>query len=234
MPKVKFTCEECGKTGESFPSKPRRFCSTSCSGKYFSRATSPPRKPRTGRYDPCEVCGAPVWRRQHQIKRGTGRFCSVACHNASQIKEALLFTCEHCGLIYRLKPSQARFQSGRFCSKACEGLARIKRPLERTHNGKPARLDSDGYVWIWEPDHPEAHRYKGWMAEHRIVAERIVGRLLTKADEVHHINRVKHDNRESNLEVLNSVTHARETANQRLSDKELIAAYREKYGPLDL
>ena len=233
MPKVKFFCKECGREGETWPSQARQFCSQSCRGRYLARETTMPLKPRTGRYDPCAVCGTPVWRRQHQIRDDVGRFCSKACRDRAQTKERVEFTCEACGNCFSLKPSQAQHQAGRFCSRACQAAGRIRRPLDREHNGKPARLDRHGYVWVWEPGNPDAVRYKGWVAEHRLVAERLVGRPLTSADEVHHINRIRDDNRPENLEVLDSVTHARITKQQRETDRELLAKYIERFGPLD-
>lgn len=112
------------------------------------------------------------------------------------------------------------------------GLAKIKRPLDRSHNGKPARLDGHGYVLVWEPEHHNAKVMKGWVYEHRLIAERAIGRALTSKDEVHHINRDKADNRPENLSVLDGETHALLTAAQRMSDAKLLAEYVARFGPL--
>lgn len=230
--RVEVPCAACGK---AIPKRPsdiariktgRHFCSSECLRKVGT-------KPTTSVVIDCEMCGKPIHRRQHQIKRGTGRFCSKDCHNAAQRGPRLAFKCEGCGSVFELVPSQAAHQTGRFCSKTCEGISRIERPLDCEHNGKPARLDRHGYVWVWEPDHPEARRYKGWVAEHRLVAEQVVGRPLTSDDEVHHINRIKHDNCPENLLVLDGVTHAVITTQQRQTDKELLAEYVRRFGPLD-
>jgi endogenous inhibitor of DNA gyrase (YacG/DUF329 family) len=232
MPKTTSTCEHCGKTIEFYPSQKRRFCSKSCQSTVNGKLrTAPmPVKPKTGRFKPCERCGTEFW----VMKSGEGRrrFCSRACNAANQTKPPIVKVCVVCGKEMALKPSQAEFrgQERFYCSRECMGLGKTKRPLGRLVNGKPARLDDDGYVWVWAPHHPESGRYKGWMAEHRIVAEQHLGRPLTRKDEVHHVNRVKDDNRPENLQVLDGITHSIITAQQRLTDRELIAEYRKRFG----
>jgi hypothetical protein len=58
-----------------------------------------------------------------------------------------------------------------------------------------------GYPAIKCPEHPHAWS-TGWIHVHRLVAERKVGRLLTEFEVVHHINGVKDDFTESNIEVM--------------------------------
>lgn len=63
------------------------------------------------------------------------------------------------------------------------------------------------YILLYSPEHPFKTK-KGYVAEHRLVAEKMIGRYLTKDEVVHHINGVKTDNRESNLMVFdNSSEH---------------------------
>lgn len=73
------------------------------------------------------------------------------------------------------------------------------RPMELNGRWKGGRaVDSDGYVLIKRPDHPNANN-NGYVREHRLVIEAAVGRYLEAHEEVHHVNGLKHDNRPDNL-----------------------------------
>lgn len=66
----------------------------------------------------------------------------------------------------------------------------------------------NGYIRVQAPGHPGA--VKGYVYEHRIVAERELGRLLAPGEVVHHLNGVRDDNRPENLIVIAShVQHQR-------------------------
>lgn len=70
---------------------------------------------------------------------------------------------------------------------------------------KPAIAHSNGYVLVRMPDHPTAHR--GYVYEHVLVAERVLGKPLPERACVHHVNGVKHDNRPSNLVICPDATY---------------------------
>ena len=53
---------------------------------------------------------------------------------------------------------------------------------------------------IHMPSHPRS-RANGYVLEHILVAEKMIGRALTETEEVHHINRNRSDNRAENLKV---------------------------------
>lgn len=67
-------------------------------------------------------------------------------------------------------------------------------------------VNPKGYIYLRIPTHPNVQS-NGYVAEHRFVMEQKLGRYLTHWEHVHHINRIKHDNRPENLELVNGQTH---------------------------
>lgn len=225
MSKVAAFCIACGKAMEFYPSQPRTFCSRTCDHDWRKR-TNQPRKPRRGTTTPCETCGTPVYANRSARAKRQGRFCSKPCYDKWQSKPPVIKPCRVCGKEMRHKPSQAAVQT---CSRACHALGRILRPLDRIHNGKPAKLDNHGYVMLWEPAHPNK-TLKGWQYEHRLVVEKRLGRYLTSDEQVDHINGIKGDNRPMNLQVLTAGQHSSKTS---ITNWKQLAEYRKRYGPID-
>lgn len=84
-----------------------------------------------------------------------------------------------------------------------------RRQAARNYGADSVRHEVRGYVTICVPGHPSATKF-GYILEHRYVAETAIGRPLTPAEQVHHINLMKRDNRPENLAVLPSKQdHAR-------------------------
>lgn len=67
------------------------------------------------------------------------------------------------------------------------------------------RRELDGYHTVYTMNRSESK--SGWQSEHRLVAERMLGRKLAKNEVVHHINFVRNDNRPENLQVMLNVEH---------------------------
>lgn len=67
--------------------------------------------------------------------------------------------------------------------------------------------DGRGYILIWEPEHPKNR--KGYILQHRSIMEKKIGRYLLENEVVHHINRIRNDNRVENLIVMTNSEHTR-------------------------
>jgi uncharacterized protein (DUF1330 family) len=67
---------------------------------------------------------------------------------------------------------------------------------------KTGRKYGSGYIYVYVPSHP-GHKRR-YVAEHRLVMEKHLGRYLKPGEEIHHINGIKDDNRLSNLMLFSS------------------------------
>lgn len=79
--------------------------------------------------------------------------------------------------------------------------------LNKNPNWKGGRtIASNGYVLVKAPDHPDAD-VRGYIYEHRLVAEKKLGRRLRKGEQVHHVDGNKSNNAPENIEVHASQRH---------------------------
>ena len=77
---------------------------------------------------------------------------------------------------------------------------------KRPRNWRGGRTMIGEYVYLGSPNHPNKNS-GGYVAEHRLVMEKKIGRYLTSNEEVHHINGIKDDNRIENLELVIKERH---------------------------
>lgn len=120
-------------------------------------------------------------------REGRKRYCSPSCYSRSRQHE-----CPDCGrLVY-----------GNRCGSCCQ---RGERNSE--WNGGRT-VSKQGYVKVKAREHPHADLH-GYVAEHRLVMEQMLGRFLApRREQVHHRNGNKADNRPSNLELMTIEEHS--------------------------
>ena len=77
----------------------------------------------------------------------------------------------------------------------------------------------DGYISVYMPDHPYATK-DGYVMEHILVMENYIGRYITRDEVVHHINKIRDDNRIENLKLMTFKEHAGMNLKERWAERK--------------
>ena len=116
-------------------------------------------------------------------------------------------TCGGCG-VPRARKSPLR-RPGQVCNKCRHKAHSARMQGENNPSWAGGRfVDSDGYVRISLPEHHRADS-NGFVYEHIVVAEGVLGEPIYADRHVHHKNEDKADNAPSNLEVMSAGDHHR-------------------------
>lgn len=81
------------------------------------------------------------------------------------------------------------------------------------------KIRQDGYVAVYFPDHPKSTK-AGYIMEHDLIMECLIGRHLADDEVVHHKNGIRNDNRKENLQLMTKHDHRSYHMKLRYSKKE--------------
>lgn len=144
----------------------------------------------------CRQCGADSLGKMYCCNQ-----CKISWHNANRIlKPNVVGKCVICGANVSRWESPARQKREKdkrvFCGRTCAGKGRMGKRHPQWRGGRT--IDKYGYVLVYKPDHPFSD-YKGRVREHRIVMEKMIGRILLQSEVVHHLDDNPSNNKPSNL-----------------------------------
>jgi hypothetical protein len=180
----------------------------------------------------CLSCGGLFQPKQSQLRRaGWGRFCSRLCHANSRVgvtepnrkkdetgnRYGRLTVVEfsHMDTTARWKCicdcGQTKIVNGatlrRGGTKSCGCLiGDFNRGLIGDKNvWRGGKINTNGYIHVSCPDHHRTTK-QGYVLEHILVMEKMLGRELISGEIVHHCNRDKADNRPYNLRLFKTMS----------------------------
>lgn len=175
---------------------------------------------KTGKEENCGICQKAFWVIPAREKDGRGKYCSKKCYWQSKKGSwvrgknprwgggEIIKKCLVCGKQYSVIKSRSKV--ARFCSFNCYWRQLKGRSLPIEQRRKIGRRGQahyhwkgginkrkDGYVFVYSPLHPRANCNR--VKRSVLVMEKGLGRFLIAGEIVHHVNRIRDDDRPSNL-----------------------------------
>lgn len=205
--------------------------------------TKPPRKQggRPQKHErvtkPCSLCGGLVTIPATEVREFN--YCNRACYQGHRpfrtykkrsdtgrrLAPRVVRSCPHCGADVEVLASMAKRRERSFCSRGHRDAWLVANAMISGRKPYPlgaTKHTKQGYVM--------EKTEQGWVMQHRVVMESVIGRKLAREENVHHVNGIKDDNRVENLELWTSM----QPSGQRVAD--LLSFAREvldRYGSLN-
>lgn len=149
------------------------------------------------------------WNKKYNSK-GTCSVCGGPCKVSSK-------RCQQCvlkaGKLAKICAACGGEKSPSHRSKFCCSCAIKNETGEHSASWKGGIKKSDGYVFVYAPNHPRVQnskrgRSRRYVAEHILVWERTHNKPLPTDWCIHHLNGIRHDNRIENLIALPLKKHS--------------------------
>lgn len=160
----------------------------------------------------CDQCGKPFDKKCRTSRR---RYCSKACKLTAYSESSNVITkcCIICSAEFKVKAYRA--STARYCSVKCRAADHDHCTMVARKSGDTMRGRGSGKGYVKE----------GGRHQHRVVAERKLGRQLLPGEIVHHDDEVKSNNSPENLEVITQSNHVRRHISKMLSERKSKAGY---------
>jgi len=146
---------------------------------------------KNGEYVICKVCSKRFYERKSRLK--IRKYCSHKCHNKDRIPLSKM----HKRKLSKLRTGKNNPFYGKYHTEKNREKFKERIGFKNPH-WKGGKVISNGYVYIYKPDHPFATKSR-YVLEHRLVIEKHMERYLKPTEIIHHLNEIKDDNRLENL-----------------------------------
>ena len=212
--KSKYCCKKCADEAQTTSERREivcrrcgaKFVTTHDHGKwpvYCSRSCFEKDAPKPVEKE-CPVCGVMflATRTSHETPDGLRRFCSVKCRKEG-LRKGELRTCINCGNEFYLNPSkQSQRPKNGCCSAECQKEFYVLENNPNWKGGKYIDTGSGQRRQICKRENASSD----YLAEHRVIAARYIGRFLERSEPMLHLNMQPADNSPENLFICGSIS----------------------------